>query len=110
MNRMLSLGGLLAAALSLSACAGVTLPGPAPIGGSIVDQVQSYTKTACGILPAVESVAAIVATFAGGGPFVSVASEVGDAICAAVNKVSASRHGGRPTVNGVVVKYTRLRR
>jgi len=96
----------IAAAVGLSACAGVTGTGPTTgtITGDItVAQVQSIANTTCGFLPTVATVAKIIASFAGASDVVDVVSQAATAICGAVTKPGL-RRGAVPVARGVAIR------
>lgn len=98
----------LASGLALAGCA-TPGPGPAPapvVTDSQITAIQQYAVQVCGYLPAVQTVAEIVATFTGGGALVGLVGNVANAICNAVKPklgVFARKRAAVPSVNGVVV-------
>lgn len=88
-----------ALALGLTGCASM---GNAPSQANISEtakKIQSYTRLACGFLPTVSTIAAILSRGASAGP-AAIASD----ICAAVTTVPlADGPGHKPKVAGVVV-------
>lgn len=101
----------LVSGLGLSGCATFG-PGPAPSPGggpvatdSQITAIQAAVARGCSYLVAVETVAAIVATFTGGGPIVGLVGQVAHAICNAVAGKSAKRlRAGPPQVNGIIIR------
>ena len=96
MLRKFMLAVPVAAALSLSGCAGIT----AATTATIISQVQQATVLACGFLPTASTIANILAA---GNPAVQAVSAVATAICTAVTAKVARRGGAIPNVNGVAV-------
>lgn len=99
------------ASLSIAGCASFPngTPLPAPGGtdpGAIVTQVQTIAQQACRFVPTAETVIGLISTFTGTSPFATAASQIADAICAAVNRAGVSRSGKRivPRVNGVSIR------
>ncbi len=86
-----------AAALSLSACVTTS-------GGGLIDQVRSIALTVCSFVPTAETIAAILAK---NSPGLTTASQVANAICAAVTMPAPSPGlSARPaaaTVTGVKI-------
>jgi hypothetical protein len=100
-----------ALAISLSGCArtisvdpsgGGLVIGNTPIDAEI-QQVRDIASKACGFLPAVETVASLIGMFTSGGPIVSTASAIADAICKKVTTAGVNRRGVRviPSIVGV---------
>lgn len=89
------------AALSLGACATTT---SSDVSAQIAE-AQAIAVKACGFLPTVATVSAIISTFVPGASQVnSVATQVATSICDAIAPKSAARKMGVPTVNGVIIK------
>ena len=88
-------------AFGLGGCA--TTGGTNPDISAEIQKAQQIAVQVCGFLPAVETVSGILTTFIpGGAPANAIASQVANAICAAVTNKSVSLTG--PMVNGVPVK------
>jgi hypothetical protein len=69
---------------------------------ALITKVQAETVRACGFLPAVTTVSAIIAT---GNPQIASALSIAGAICAAVNSPALSLYGSqKPTVDGVPIE------
>lgn len=100
---------VIAGGLAVAGCA-TSGPGPAPVPAGPVAQdatitsIQNAVANGCGYLVAVETVAAIVATFTGGQPIVGLVSNVAHAICNAVLNKTARLDGVGPSVNGVPIQ------
>ena len=93
MFRKFLLATPVAAALVLGGCATTAT-------SAAIIQIQNYAVLACGFLPTVTTVANIIAN---GNPILQTATDIANAICAAVTPKAARRGAVLPTVNGVVV-------
>lgn len=108
--KKLALTLMLASGLALAGCATPgNGPAPAPSGpiaqDSTITAIQQAAVSVCGFLPAVETVASIVATFTGGGAIVDLVGRVAGSICNAVKPpLGARKRAAVPMVNGVVIK------
>lgn len=98
--------------LSVVGCASFPDGRPLPAPGGTTDptamvaSVQAIAKQTCAFVPAAETVVGLIGTFTGTSPFISAATTIADAICAAVNRAGVSRGGKRivPRVNGVSIR------
>lgn len=112
MIRTLMIASALSSALLLSACAtnpdgSVQLPSIPTLNSSQVSQIQSGVQTACSFVPTVQTIAAIVATFAGANAVVDVAGTAIRGICAALTAKGVRRGTKAPVYRGVVIRGTR---
>lgn len=120
MFKKLAVIGALSATLMLGACAGTSTTTPPAGGGSTVDPtvqaIQDAAVKACGFLPAISTVSAIITSFIpGAGATNALVTQVASSICNAVapkNQSSLRRAGppvvqtpnGPVTVNGQFVR------
>lgn len=112
MFRKLLIASALSSALLVSACAtnpdgSVSLPAIPTLSSSQITQIQSGVATACSFVPTVQTVAAIIATFAGASAVVDVAGSAIRGICAAITAKGARRGGPPPVYRGVVIRGSR---
>lgn len=112
MLRKLLIASALSSALLVSACAtnpdgSVRLPTIPTLNSSQVSQIQSGVAMACSFVPTAQTVAAIIATFAGGSGVVDVAGAAIKGICAALTAKGVRRGTHAPVYRGVVIRGTR---
>lgn len=110
MLRTLCLTTGLLASLALAGCATTTPNGGGSttisipsIDPAVIAQVQQTAVQVCGFLPAVETVAGIITSFAGGAAAVGAITAAADGICKAVTAKSA-RRGSSPRYRGVRIR------
>lgn len=116
MRKLLLTAAIACPLLTLGACATnpnggppiISIP-PLPNLSPVIQQIQQDAAQVCGFVPAVETVASILATFVGGGPIVGVVSQVVDGICGAVTAKSARYGFKAPTYRGVRIQGSRVR-
>lgn len=91
----------------LAGCGSISGGGGAPGGvttpdiATIIAQVQSFCKIACGFVPTASTIASILT---GGNPGVMAATSISQAICAAIAPPTmAGRYGARRMVKGWTV-------
>lgn len=97
MRKLLCVSALV---FALNGCAS-TGTGTGPTPADVIAEARNIAVAACGFLPAVSTVAGILAA---GNPALTTASAVASAICAAVTAPAAARGTRIPTVNGVPVQ------
>lgn len=106
--RMAAVLGVLAASLTLGACAknpdGSLVPVTDQQVASQIERVQTTAQAICGFVPAVATVVDILATFVPSvQPAVSTGTTIANAICSRVTAKSARRGMAPPTYRGVVI-------
>ncbi len=103
--KKLMLAAMLSGTMLLGGCATLSTPGGRD---DFIKQVQAITAQACGFIPIASTIVGIVAA----GQFV-VAFDVANAICAAIvaqPRTAGARQARTPTVNGVPVRGSFVRR
>lgn len=82
--------------------------GPNPQVDAVIENIRDGAKTACGFLPATNTIIGLISVF-GGGTGLGAVTQVVQAICDAVNKPQA-RRGVTPVVRGVPIRGEYIRR
>jgi len=110
--KTITISAVLVAGLMLAACGtvppdgGSTTP-PTTVGDKTTDAIIAGTVRACGYLPTVSTVTAIIASFiSGGAPINSLVTHVAESICGAVAPKKtgfSAAPSGPPVVAGVRV-------
>lgn len=103
---------LLAAALASSLGGCITTQEAANQINEALGQAQQVAVASCGFLPTFQTIQNIVvaAAYPAGTPIAQIANQVGNAICAAVTAKSARLGSTGPTVRGVPVRGSWVRK